>query len=332
MRGSDTGVFVGAFLNDYSDIMSLDPSVDRAHQATGVGIAMLANRISYWFNLHGPSMTIDTACSASAAAVNLAFESLQSGTSKMALASGANLILAPGSMLSLSAMKFVSIISSRSSTDLSIRFLSPDGKSYMFDSRANGYARGEGIGTILMKPLEDALRDNDPIHAIIRNIGVNQDGKTPGITLPSQEAQLDLMKRTYRRVGLDPVNTNVLEAHGTGTIAGDKAEAKALALGLDTARRSSLHPLNVVSVKTKIGHCEAAAGIAGIIHSLVALRNRTVFPNCNFEHPSTEIDFEGWKIKVSMTYANMVAHPEFFLGSNKVATLGLKATSKSFCQ
>ena len=168
----------------------------------------------------------------------------------------------------------------------------------MFDSRANGYARGEGIGTIILKLLPDALRDGDTIHAIIRNTGMNQDGKTPGITLPSQEAQTKLIRQTYQEIGLSPMDTDLLEAHGTGTVAGDKAEAQALAIGLDTSTRTADKPLKVVSVKTKIGHCEAASGVAGIIHAIVALQSRTIFSNCNFACPSDEIDFENWRIKV----------------------------------
>ena len=186
-------------------------------------------------------------------------------------------------------------------TDNATRFLSPDGRSYMFDSRANGYARGEGIGTLILKPLADALRDNDTIHAIIRNSGMNQDGKTPGITLPSQEAQTRLIQRTYQEVGLNPLDTDLLEAHGTGTVAGDKAEAQAIASGLETTSRARDKPLRVISVKTKIGHCEAASGVAGIIHAVVALQYRTFFPNCNFEYPSNEIKFKDLRIEVLKT-------------------------------
>ena len=199
----------------------------------------------------------------------------------------------------------------------------------MFDNRANGYARGEGIGTIIMKPLADALRNNDPIHAIIRNTGMNQDGKTPRITLPSPEAQHELMKRTYREVRLDLADTDLLEAHGTGTVAGDKVEAEALALGLETTRRAPNEPLKVVSVKTKIGHCEAASGIAGIIHSIVALQTRTIFPNCNFKYPSSEINFKDWKIKVRITtHASRTDHSNVISGSNKLAALDFRRTSK----
>ena len=168
----------------------------------------------------------------------------------------------------------------------------------MFDSRANGYARGEGIGTLILKPLSNALANNDTVYAVIRNTGINQDGKTPGITLPSQEAQKKLIQRTYEEIGLNPTDTDLLEAHGTGTVAVDKAEAEALAFGLKTTLRAADKPLNVVSVKTKIGHCEAASGIAGVIHGIVALRSRTVIPNCNFDNPSNDINFSDWKIQV----------------------------------
>ena len=295
---SDTGVFVGAFMQDYASLMDKDPTINTAHRATGLGFAMLANRLSYWFGLRGPSMPVDTACSASAASFHLACESLKTGTSTMALVSGANIILEPGAFSTLSQMKYVQLACWNVMLTLTHRFLSPDGRSFFFDDRANGYARGEGIVTLLLKPLTEALRCNDPIHAIVRNTGMNQDGKTPGITLPNQRAQQELMSRTYQQARLDPEDTDLLEAHVTVTVAGDKAEAEALVAGLETARRSTTRPLRVVSVKTKVGHTEAASGVAGILHAIVALKNRKFFANSNFEYPSKEIKFREWRVKV----------------------------------
>ena len=168
----------------------------------------------------------------------------------------------------------------------------------MFDQRANGYARGEGIGTLVIKPLSTALEANDPIHAIIRNTRTNQDGRTPGITMPSQDAQRSLIQATYREARLDPSETDFFEAHGTGTQAGDRIEAEALSSALETAARSSQGPLNVGSIKTIVGHTEGCSGVAGIMHAVVALKKKAILPNCNFEIPNDQIKFDMWKIKV----------------------------------
>ena len=168
----------------------------------------------------------------------------------------------------------------------------------MFDQRAEGYAKGEGIVTLILKPLADALRDNDPVHAVIINTASNQDGRTPGITLPSKESQQELIEHTYRQIGLDPSETALFEAHGTGTRAGDRIEAEALAQGLRTSERSSANPLNVVSIKTKMGHCEGASGVCGILQAVAALKTHAILPNCNFEVPSDQIKFDEWRIRV----------------------------------
>ena len=168
----------------------------------------------------------------------------------------------------------------------------------MFDQRANGYSRGEGIGTLVVKPLTEALKANDPIHAIIRNTRTNQDGRTPGITMPSNDAQRSLILATYQEAGLDPSETDFFEAHGTGTQAGDRTEAEALSFALRTATRPSQRPLNVGSIKTMLGHTEGCSGVAGIMHAVMALKNKSILPNCNFETPSDQINFNEWKIKV----------------------------------
>ena len=169
----------------------------------------------------------------------------------------------------------------------------------MFDQRANGYSRGEGIGTLVVKPLLEALRANDPIHAIIRNTRTNQDGRTPGITMPSQDAQRSLIQATYQEAGLDPSETDFFEAHGTGTQAGDRVEAEALSSALETSTRNPQTPLNVGSIKTILGHTEGCSGIAGIMHAVMALKNQAILPNCNFELPSNQINFDAWRIKAS---------------------------------
>lgn len=282
VMGSDTAVFVGAFGADYGNLMAQDPGIVPAYKLTGLGASLFSNRISHWFDLRGPSATVDTACSASMTALHLACECLRKGDSKMAIVSGANLILEPDIMLGLSTLKF----------------LSPDGKTYMFDQRANGYSRGEGVGTLVIKPLSEALRANDAIHAVIRNTRTNQDGRTPGITMPSQDAQRSLIQATYHEAGLDPSETDFFEAHGTGTQVGDRIEAEALSTALSTATRSSQKPLHVGSIKTLLGHTEGCSGVAGVMHAVMALRNKAILPNCNFEVPSDKINFDAWRIKV----------------------------------
>lgn len=168
----------------------------------------------------------------------------------------------------------------------------------MFDQRANGYARGEGTGTLVLKPLSEALKSNDPIHAVIRNTRTNQDGRTPGITMPSQDAQRSLIQATYREARLDPMETDFFEAHGTGTQAGDRVEAEALSTALNTASRSLQKPLHVGSIKTLLGHTEGCSGVAGVMHAVMALKYKAILPNCNFENPSDQIKFDAWRIKV----------------------------------
>ena len=210
--GSDTAVFVGAFNSDYGSLMAKDPAIIPAYKVTGLGTSLFSNRISHWFDLRGPSATVDTACSASMTALHMACETLRKGDSKLAIVSGANLILDPDIMLALSTLKYLRLVKSRHSYNADFcRFLSPDGRTYMFDQRANGYSRGEGIATLVLKPLSEALEANDPIHAILKNTRTNQDGKTPGITMPSEKAQTSLIQATYREAKLDPSETDFFE-------------------------------------------------------------------------------------------------------------------------
>lgn len=179
-----------------------------------------------------------------------------------------------------------------------LNFLSPDGKCYTFDARANGYGRGEGIGIVILKRLEDAIRDNDNIRAVIRGSSVNQDGRTPGITLPSAEAQIRNIKAVYKKAGLSVDKTAYVECHGTGTQAGDCRELKAVSDALCT-ERAAAEPIYVGSVKTNIGHLEGCAGIAGMIKAILAIENGMIPKHLNFEAPGNPaIDFQGWKVKV----------------------------------
>ncbi|TAQ84788.1 hypothetical protein B7494_g6896 [Chlorociboria aeruginascens] len=212
LRGSDTGVYIAMFSRDYDRNLFKDPADLPKYHLTGVGEAIVANRISYLLDLRGPSMTLDTGCSGSMVALHLACQSLRTRESRVTVAGGSNLILSPDHMLTMS----------------QLQMLSNDGKSYSFDSRGAGYGRGEGVGAIVLKRLDDALADGDPIRAVIVNSAVNQDGKTQGITLPSQESQANLERSIYENAGIDPREVTYIEAHGTGTKAGDVAELKAI--------------------------------------------------------------------------------------------------------
>lgn len=197
MTDSDTSCFVGCFTHDWNEHLARDPEAAPKYAATGIGSGMIANRVSWFFNWHGPSLTLDTACSSSLVALHLACQSIHSGESKVAVAAGSNLILSPALNVFLSSMNF----------------LAPDGKSKSFDSSADGYGRAEGLGVVVLKSLDDAIRDGDCIRAVIRGTGVNQDGHTSGITLPSAEAQVSLIQSVYRRAGLDFSDTSYFEAH-----------------------------------------------------------------------------------------------------------------------
>ncbi|TQV93399.1 Beta-ketoacyl synthase [Cordyceps javanica] len=280
--GTDTSVYVGSFVKDYEQICLRDPDWQPQYAATGNGIAIMANRISYYFNLHGPSMTIDTGCSGSLVSVHLAVQSLLSGESSLAIAAGAGLILTPNTIMPMTALNF----------------LSPDGKCFTFDARANGYGRGEGVGVVILKRLSDAIRDNDTVRAVIRGTRVNQDGRTTGITLPSKEAQVANIRAVYMAAGLPFSDTAYVECHGTGTQAGDWRELKAIAETLGASRASD-NPLFVGSVKPNIGHLEGAAGVAGLIKAVLMLERERIPPHINFETPNPDIDFTKWKVQVS---------------------------------
>ncbi|KAH7265653.1 uncharacterized protein BKA55DRAFT_590873 [Fusarium redolens] len=280
--GTKTSVHIGVFNKDYADIMCRDPETGPLYQATGNGQSILSNRISYFFNLKGPSVTVDTACSSSLVGLHLAVQGLRMGEAEQAIVGGTNLIFSPDIMVAMSLLGF----------------LSPDGRSYAFDHRAKGYARGEGIATLVLKPLDKAIRDGDPIRAVIRGTGVNSDGRTAGITLPNGDAQAELIREVYANAGLDPAETGYFEAHGTGTQAGDPMEAGAIHR-VFTANRQRSSPLYLGSIKTNIGHLEGASGLAGVVKAVLCLEKGQIPPNMNFEKPNERLDLEAWNIKAT---------------------------------
>lgn len=208
LNGSNTGVFVGLMSQDYFALQGQDGNAVPTYAASGTAASNASSRLSYFFNWHGPSMTIDTACSSSLVGVNEAVQCLRNGTSKVAVACGTNLLLSPFTFITLSKLSMIS----------------PNSRCRMWDADANGYARGEGVACVVMKTLSQAIQDGDDIACVIREVGVNQDGRTKGLTMPSAAAQAALIKETYRRAGLDPTKAEdrcqYFEAHGTGTKAG----------------------------------------------------------------------------------------------------------------
>ncbi|TVY20485.1 Reducing polyketide synthase FUB1 [Lachnellula arida] len=283
--GSNTSTFVGTFASDFPEALYRDTETVPVYQAINGGNnrAITANRLAHFFDFKGISVTVDTACSASMAALHLACQSLRSGESRQSIVAGSSVIMNPDLFISMSAL----------------RLLSPDGKSYSFDARGNGYARGEGVGCIVLKPLDIAIADGDTIRAVIRHTGANQDGKTPGITFPSRDAQINLARTVYEQAGLNPLETTYVEAHGTGTQAGDPIETSAIA---ESIARGRDKPLIIGSVKSNVGHLEGASGIAGLVKGILMLENKMLLPNHDFQKVNDRILLNEWRLHVSQEY------------------------------
>ncbi|KAF5973503.1 putative polyketide synthase [Fusarium bulbicola] len=279
MQGSLTAVYLGVMTGDYHDIQSRDPEIINRYHPTGTSKSILSNRVSYYFDLRGPSVTMDTACSSSLAALHFATQSLRSGESTTAIAVGVNLIFDAAGYVAES----------------KLHMLSPTSRSRMWDAGADGYARGEGVASVILKPLSEAIRCGDHIECIVRETGMNSDGRTTGITMPSATAQSALVRRTYQNAGLDPIKDRpqYFEAHGTGTLAGDPVEARAIRQSFfadDETSSEDAEKLYCGSIKTVIGHTEGCAGLAGLLKASLAVQNATIPPNLLFNtlNPSIE--------------------------------------------
>ena len=281
LHGSRTGVFVGVIWDDYASLLTGGPDAVTPHSVTGLRRGIIANRLSYLLGVHGPSLTVDTAQSSALVAVHLAVQSLLRGESTLALAGGVNLNLARESAAGV--VKFGG--------------LSPDGQCFTFDARANGYVRGEGGGTVVLKPLADAVADGDRIYCVIRGSAVNNDGATEGLTVPSASAQRDVIRRAYEEAGIAPTEAQYVELHGTGTRRGDPIEAAALGAVFGPARRPE-EPLLVGSAKTNVGHLEGAAGIVGLLKAVLSISNRELPASLNFETPNPDIPLDELKLRV----------------------------------
>ncbi|KAI0415149.1 polyketide synthase PksD [Xylaria grammica] len=281
IAGSQTGVFAGCMESDYHRQIARDPDEAPALTATGTSGAVLANRLSWYFDLQGPSIQLNTACSSSMVAMDLACQSLRNGQSSMALVTGSCLLLNPELSLYLS----------------NLNMISPDGLCYSFDHRANGYSRGEGVVVVVLKTLSTAIRDGDQIRAVIRATGSNQDGRTPGITQPGAASQEKLIRQVYKSCGLGFESTRYVEAHGTGTQIGDSTEMKALGSVFRSARSPGA-PLFVGSVKANIGHLEGGSGLAGILKCILMLEKGLIPPNPLFEKFNPKINAKRNNIQV----------------------------------
>ncbi|QGA19838.1 hypothetical protein EYB26_007533 [Talaromyces marneffei] len=281
LAGTRTGVFMGHFTSDWKDTMYRDADAAPQYSATGPLASSFANRISWLWNLRGPSFCVDTACSSSLVALHLACQSLHTRESDIAIVGGSNLLINPDMFLFLSGQNF----------------LSPDGKCKPFDASANGYGRGDGFAAIILKRAGDAIAASDPVRAMIRGTGVNQDGHTKALFLPSADAQAELISEVYRSAGLDFRETMYAEAHGTGTQAGDAEEALALSRTL-SAPGVRNQKLLLGSVKGNIGHTEAAAGIASVIKGVLMLEHGIIPPTINHINPNPKIDFDTYQLRV----------------------------------
>lgn len=280
LDGTRTGVFIGISVNEYGHFQFGDPSAITSHSGTGSALSIAANRISYFYNFLGPSMAIDTACSSSLTAVHQACQSLRNGESNLALAGGVNMILSPAHSIAFT----------------KAGVLARDGRCKTFSANADGYVRGEGGGMIVLKRLSAALADGDHIHAVIQGSTMSQDGRTNGLMAPSQESQEAMLRRAYRDARVAPESVQYVEAHGTGTLLGDAMEASALGTVLGAGREKT--PCAIGSVKTNIGHLEAAAGIAGLMKVVLAMKHNTLPPSLHYSAPNPHVDFQALNLKV----------------------------------
>ncbi|GAB3832998.1 type I polyketide synthase [Dactylosporangium cerinum] len=285
LRDTDTGVFIGAIWDDYATLVHRNgiESVGQ-YAVTGSHRSIIANRVSYVLGVHGPSLTVDTGQSSSLVAVHMACESLRSGESTAAIVGGVNLnILAE-------------------STVGTIRFggLSPDGRCFTFDARANGYVRGEGSGVVVLKPLSSARAAGDRIYCVLAGSAVNNDGSTAGLTVPSAPAQAKVVRLACERAAVDPGDVQYVELHGTATRVGDPVEAAALGAAFGKSRAAG-SPLLVGSAKTNVGHLEGAAGIVGLLKVALSIAHREIPPSLNYDTPNPDIPLDDLGIQVQRT-------------------------------
>jgi thioester reductase-like protein len=307
------GVYVGAGNYEFAvwQHTTIESPKANPYSATGSALSVMANRISHFFNLTGPSMTVDTACSASLHAIHLACHAIWNNECQMSLAGGANFLIYPSAFISFS----------------NFGGLSADGRCKAFDASADGFVRAEGAGMVLLKPLQKAIEDQDRIYACIHNSKVNQDGHTPVITAPSPASQLLLISRTIKETGITPDLVQYVEAHGTGTAIGDPVEAHAIGKSIGTSKTREA-PCLIGSVKTNIGHMETASGIAGLIKNALICHHGIIPKSLHFTTPNPDIEFDKYHLKVVTEKQALPAHSEpdnCYLGLNSFGFAGANA-------
>lgn len=281
LRGKPVGVFMGNTNNDYGMLISADPAEAPPYALTGNSSSIIANRVSYAFDFRGPSVAMDTACSSSLVAIHQAVRSLRDGDSEVAVAGGVNLLCSPFATVAFS----------------ELGVLSPTGGIRAFSDDADGIVRSDGAGVVVLKRLEDARRDGDNVLAVIKGSAVNSDGRSNGLTAPNPDAQVDVLRSAYADARIDPQAVDYVEAHGTGTILGDPIEATALGTVLGR-QRDVAEPLLLGSAKTNFGHTEAAAGVAGVMKVVLAMREGVLPPSLNYSGPNPYIDFDREHLEV----------------------------------
>ncbi|MDQ2147687.1 type I polyketide synthase [Alcaligenaceae bacterium C4P045] len=308
LRGSDCAVYIGIASADYSYRFADDLSAVDSSIATGNTASIAANRLSYAFDLRGPSMAVDTACSSSLVAFHQACQSILSGESTHAVAGGVSLHLHPYGFITFSKASM----------------LSRSGRCQVFDAAGDGYVRSEGGGLFLLKDYDQAVADGDRIIAVVANTSVNTDGKKSGLTVPSADAQIALMRRAYEQAGIDPARIDYLEAHGTGTAVGDPIETRAIGEALGKTRPKG-DPLPIGSVKSNMGHLEAASGVAGLVKALHCLEHREVPATIGIKTLNPLIEFDAWNIDVVQARRALRATGDLVVGVNSFGFGGANA-------
>ena len=285
LRGESVAVYIGSSLNDYSFLAMSDPSIAHPYAITGTASSIIANRVSYFYDFRGPSVAIDTACSSSLVAAHQGVQALRVGEADVAIVGGVNALITPLVTVGFDEVGGV---------------LAPDGRIKSFSQDADGYARSEGGGLLVLKRLSDARRDGDEIFAVIAGSAINHDGRSNGLLAPNPDAQAEVLRKAYKDAGINPRDVDYIEAHGTGTILGDPIEADALGRVVGRGRPAD-RPALLGAVKSNVGHLESAAGAASLAKMALALRNDKIPPSINYTGPNPYIDFEGVRLKVADT-------------------------------
>src|SRR5271166_1387573 len=288
LRGESVGVYVGTSVMDYSYLAMSDPTVAHPYAITGTASSIVANRVSYFFDFHGPSVAVDTACSSSLVATHQAVQALRSGECDVAVAGGVNALITPAVTLGFDEIGQV---------------LAPDGRIKSFSADADGYTRSEGAAMLVLKRVDDARRDGDQILAVIAGSAVNHDGRSNGLIAPNPDAQADVLRRAYKDAGINPRTVDYIEAHGTGTVLGDPIEAQALGRVIGRGRAAD-KPALLGAIKTNVGHMESAAGAASLAKMVLALAHDKLPPSINYAGPNPYIDFDAAHLRFLDTVAD----------------------------